>query len=114
MDEQTRQLRDAVLEATEAALEAQLRAVRTLRRAEPAAKPKKEQGRSQVDMAFDILRASAEPLHVSAIIDKIEQRFGVRVDRESLVSALSKRVARRDRFCRVGRNVFGAIRAEEV
>jgi len=48
-------------------------------------------------------------MHVSALIEGIHRRFGVSVDRESLVSALSKRVARQDRFRRVGRNVFGVI-----
>jgi hypothetical protein len=111
MDEEGRQVRDAVLETTEAVLEAQLRAVRALRRGEPSAKRSGEprvRGRSQVDMAFDILHSSG-PLHVKVLIERIAERFGTQVDRESLVSALSKRVAREDRFCRVGRNVFDVI-----
>jgi len=46
-------------------------------------------------------------LHVSEIIERIEQRHGQRVDRESLVSALVKKVQRGDRFVRTDKNVFG-------
>ena len=105
-------IRDTILEAVEECLDAQLRAVRSLRRAEPQgreaavqAKGPKE-SRSQVDMAYDILTEAAQPLHVSEILSRIKTRFGCQIDRESLVSALTKRVARADRFVRTGKNTF--------
>jgi len=61
---------------------------------------------SQIDMAEDILARAKEPLHISRIIDEIERIHGVRLDRESLVSALSKRVVREDRFMRTDKNTF--------
>jgi hypothetical protein len=61
---------------------------------------------SQVDMAFDILKKARSPLHVSQILDRIHTQFGVRVDRESLVSSLTKKVARGDRFLRPEKNTF--------
>lgn len=113
MDEQSGQVREAVLEVTEQVLEAQLRAVRSLRR--EGVKPEKQprQGMSQLDMAFDILASSDAPKHVNDIIAGIAERFGSKVDRESLVSALSKRVARKDRFYRDAPNVFGLIKGGE-
>jgi hypothetical protein len=57
-------------------------------------------------MAFDILKKARSPLHVSEIIDRIQAQFGEAVDRESLVSALSKKVARQDRFLRSEKNTF--------
>jgi hypothetical protein len=45
-------------------------------------------------------------LHVSEIITDIERIHGVKVDRESLVSALTKKVVRKDRFVRTGKNTF--------
>ncbi len=100
-------LKDIVLSTIEASLDAQLRAVRRLRtqpdRAESTRQPK---SMSQVDMAFDILARSRAPLHVSEIIDRIQKHFGVSVDRESLVSSLSKKVARKDRFLRPEKNTF--------
>jgi len=49
-------------------------------------------------MAFDILKKARSPLHVSDFLERIQSHFGVSVDRESLVSSLSKKVARSDRF----------------
>jgi len=100
-------LKDVILGAFEASLDAQLRAVRRLRRGEPPAAARRPKGRSQVDMAFDILKSARAPLHVAAILSRIEARFGVAVDRESLVSSLTKKVARGDRFVRTEKNTFG-------
>jgi len=57
-------------------------------------------------MAYDILRKSRSPLHVSELLDRIRASFGVSVDRESLVSSLSKKIARGDRFLRTAKNTF--------
>jgi hypothetical protein len=82
-------IRDVVISAFEASLEAQLRAIRRLRQGQTEeVQPRPKKGRSQVDMAYDI------------------PQFGVVVDRESLVSSLSKKVARQDRFLRPEKNTF--------
>ena len=99
--------KDVILSVFEASLEAQLRAVRRLRQGEQdPAKPRRRKGLSQVDMAFDILKKARSPLHISAILDRIQSQFGVTVDRESLVSSLTKKVARGDRFLRPEKNTF--------
>lgn len=99
--------RDLILSVFEASLEAQLRAVRRLRHGETVpAEPCPRKGLSQVDMAFDILKKARIPLHVSEILDRINTQFGVTVDRESLVSSLTKKVARNDRFLRPEKNTF--------
>jgi hypothetical protein len=100
-------LKDSILSVFEASLEAQLRAVRRLRQGSTPAVPRPRKGLSQVDMAFDILKKARTPLHVSEILSRIEASFGVLVDRESLVSSLSKKVARGDRFLRSEKNTFG-------
>jgi hypothetical protein len=100
-------LKDLFLSTFEASLEAQLRAVRRLRHPETSARETRpRKGLSQVDMAFDILKKARTPLHVSEILDRIQTQFGVTVDRESLVSSLSKKVARSDRFLRPQKNTF--------
>jgi hypothetical protein len=105
-------LKDSVLAIFEASLEAQLRAVRRLRQGDVATpKPTRVQGRSQVDMAYDILKKARSPLHVSQLLDRIHSSFGVSIDRESLVSSLTKKVARQDRFLRTDKNTF-ALRPE--
>ena len=105
-------LKDSILSIFEASLDAQLRAVRRLRRGSPApAPPPRRASLSQVDMAFDILKKARTPLHVSVLLDRIHATFHVTVDRESLVSSLTKKVARSDRFLRTGKNTF-ALRPE--
>jgi hypothetical protein len=104
--------RDLILGVFEASLEAQLRAVRRLRHGETApAELRPRKGLSQVDMAFDILKRARTPLHISDILDRINTQFGVTVDRESLVSSLTKKVARNDRFLRPEKNTF-ALKSE--
>jgi hypothetical protein len=39
----------------------------------------------------------------------VQQIHGVGLDRESIVSSLTKKVHRRDRFCRTAPNTFGLI-----
>ena len=104
--------RDLILSIFEAYLDAQLRAVRRLRTAAPESpQPRPHKSLSQVDMAFNILKNARSPLHVSAILERIRAHFGVSVDRESLVSSLTKKVARGDRFLRTEKNTF-ALRPE--
>jgi len=100
-------MRDTVLETVEACLDAQLRAVRRVRRSggEPAP-PRAKKRMSQVEMAYDILNKARKPLHVTELLERIEKAFQVSVDRESLVSSLTKKVMRGDRFVRTDRNTF--------
>jgi hypothetical protein len=100
--------KDLILSVFESSLEAQLRAVRRLRQGEPAARAEAghRQSLSQVDMALDILKKARSPLHISEILDRIQTQFGVTIDRESLVSSLTKKVARGDRFLRPEKNTF--------
>jgi hypothetical protein len=105
-------VRDAILGALEASLDAQLRAMRRLRRGDPTqprAHPRR--GRSQVDMAYDVLKKAGGPLHISEILARIQSTFRVTIDRESLVSSLTKKVMRGDRFVRTARSTFG-LRSE--
>jgi hypothetical protein len=99
-------LKDIVLSVFEESLEAQLRAVRRLRQPRAADELPRSKSMSQVDMAYDILTKARGPLHVSEILERIQAQFGVSVDRESLVSSLSKKVAREDRFLRPEKNTF--------
>ena len=86
-------VRDVLLSTFEESLDAQLRAVRRLRR-KSASRPKSPSpaGLSQVDMAFDILSDAASPLHVSDLIERIHRRFGRRLDREGWPRRCRKRL----------------------
>ena len=101
-------LKESILILFEASLEAQLRAVRRLRKGDKTPLPPgRKKGPSQVDMAYDVLKKARSPLHVSILLDRIHSAFGATVDRESLVSSLTKKVARQDRFLRTEKNTFG-------
>ena len=110
-------LRDAILDITETLLQSQITAIKALRRARAPTPPVGEgapattarKGRySQIDVAFDILSQAGSPMHVNDIIAKALS-LGHRFDRESLVSALTKRVQRADRFTRSAPNTFALI-----
>ena len=103
--------RDDVLQAFEMALETQLRAVRRLRgRRTPA---RRARGLSNIDMAFSVLRRAKAPLHVDDLIVAIAQAHGVQPARDSLVSALSKKVVAGDRFEKPAPNTF-ALRPDAL
>jgi hypothetical protein len=57
-------------------------------------------------MAYDVLKKARTPLHISDLLARIKTSFSVHVDRESLVSSLTKKVARGDRFLRTAKNTF--------
>ena len=109
MDE--KQIKTAVLDAFEVSLDAQLRAIRRLKQDKGSTKVgRARKGMSQVDMAYDILQRAHGPLHVGEILDRIASVHGQRLDRESLVSALVKKVQRQDRFIRTDKNVFALLK----
>lgn len=108
--------RDDLLEILEAVSRAQLRTIRRLMLS-PKSKAKtaaRAGGRaSGMDMVTDILQREARPLHITDILAAVQKRFGVELDRESVVSAMSKRVARQDRFMRTAPNTFALIPERE-
>jgi hypothetical protein len=106
VDKDTNDIERAVLNAFEIALDAQLKAIRRLKSSGPEEK-RERKSMSQVDMVYDVLRRAGKTLHISEILDRVEKSFGQRLDRESVVSSLVKKVQRQDRFVRTDKNVFG-------
>ena len=98
-------IEQAVLNAFEIALDAQLRAIRRAK-SKTTARPTREKRTSQLDMVQDVLRRAGKPLHISEILDRVEKLHGRRLDRESVVSSLVKKIARGERFLRTDKNVF--------
>ena len=98
---------DGLLSLYESLLSAQLRVVRQLKTPK-STKVRKEtpKGMSNINMAIDILRKTPKPLHVSEIIAQVKTKYGVTVDRESLVSALVKKMHRQPGLSRTAPNTF--------
>src|SRR4030042_5110433 len=85
----------------------QLRTVRQLKSPKPQkAKRRVDKGMSNMDMAIDILRRAQRPLHISEIIAQVKTKYAVTLDRESLVSALVKKLHRRQGLSRSAPNTF--------
>ncbi len=106
-------LRDDLIDVLEAISKAQLKALRRMRGSTgsevPSADAKGSERMSHTDMVHSILTAAGRPMHISEILSLLSKRYGVSLDRESVVSALSKRVARKDRFVRTAPNTFSVL-----
>jgi len=91
MDE--KKVPEEVLFLHEELLKAQLQVIRRLRGpAEERVKLRESKGRSNMSIVLDLLKSSKKPLHVSDIITQAKERYDRVLDRESLVSALVKKV----------------------
>lgn len=91
----------------ESLFSAQLRTVRQLKSPKPKkVKERENKSMSNMDMALDILRRAQRPLHISEIIAQVKAKYGVALDRESLVSALVKKVHRHQELSRTAPNTF--------
>ena len=106
-------VRDEILSAFELSLETQLRAIRRLRGRQSGRERPGPKGLSNIDMSVEVLRRAKAPLHVDDLIVALAQAYGVQPARDSLVSALSKKVAAGDRFEKTAPNTFG-LRADAL
>jgi hypothetical protein len=90
-------------------LKAQLGVIRGyLRSEDPGGRERKaSQRKSQMGMITDILSSAGTPQHVAEIMRQAKERYGVDLDRESVVSALTKKVKKGVAFVRTGPNTFG-------
>lgn len=101
-----------ILEVLDRVLSAALREVRSVRARQPApelgpsAEVAAETRKSQTGLCIDILTEAGRPLHIGALLSALEAR-GVRTTRESLASAISKKLKPLGAFVRTGRNTFG-------
>ncbi len=91
-------------------LKSQLKAVREILKEDKALdrKPRKK-GRSQLNIIYDILLAVQQPMHVTDIIARAKKDFNVDLDRESIVSALTKKVKSGKMFKRMKPNTFAIL-----
>lgn len=92
-------------------LKAQLSVIRNhLRNTEPGGyerKSSESKSISHISIITDVLAAEGTPLHVSEIIRLVNEQHGITLDRESVVSALTKKVKKGVMFIRTGPNTFG-------
>ena len=105
--------RNDLIDVLEAVSKAQLKALRRLRRSPKPLLTLDAKGAvkrmSYIKIVQDILLRAGRPLHINEILAQAAKDHALELDRESIVSALAKRVARRDRFIRTAPNTFGLL-----
>ena len=96
---------DNYLEIQRELLQAQLRVVyRFQRKALPHGQKRKRT--SNLTIVEDILQNSDQPLHISKIIQIAQKDYSVNLERDSIVSALIKKINSGKMFLRVAPNTF--------
>jgi len=71
-----------------------------------AVQPKPKKRTSKIEIAENVLRIAGRPLHVSEIINLAHRDFQVSLDRDSIVSAILKKVTAGKSFIRTAPNTF--------
>lgn len=98
----------------ESLLKSQLKVIRQFLKKEEMPKfMPRGKGRSQMSVIHDILLSSQKPLHVTDIIDLAKKNFNMDLDRESIVSAITKKVKSGRMFERVAPNTFTILKKPE-
>jgi len=102
--------REQLLDILESTAHAQLRALRTFRPTKPRGRrPPDQKGKSKIAIVEDVLKTAPGPLHIHDILTQAQQRFRRKLSRESLVSALTKKVLDHHTFTRTAPNTFDLL-----
>ena len=96
---------EKLIELQKELLQAQLKVIQSYQQKSPE-QPKKIKRTSKLDIVKDLLSTSKEPLHISKIIRLARDEYNVTLERDSVVSALAKKIKAGDRFVRVAPNTF--------
>ena len=98
----------------ESLLKSQLKVIRQFLKKEGVPKfMPRGKGRSQMSVIHDILISSQKPRHVTDIIALAKKNFNMDLDRESIVSAITKKVKSGRMFERVAPNTFTILKKPE-
>lgn len=61
---------------------------------------------SKLGIVEDILKLSGKPLHISQIIEIAKNEYNITLERDSIVSAITKKIKNNKQFTRVAPNTF--------
>ena len=96
---------DKIIEFYRELLQSQLKVVYRYQRQSPQLKIKLKRT-SNLDIVEDILAASNQPLHISKIIEIAKHDYNLTLERDSIVSAIIKKIRSGVRFERIAPNTF--------
>lgn len=97
---------DKLLELQKELLQSQLKTIYRYQQKIPHDK-KKSKRMSNLDIVEEILVSSGKPLHISKIIEFAQNNYQIKIERDSIVSSLIKKINAGKRFVRVAPNTFG-------
>jgi hypothetical protein len=80
--------------------------LKIINRFQKAVEPKPKKRTSKIEIARNVLHIAGRPLHVSEIIRLAQRDFQVALDRDSIVSAILKKVNADKLFTRTAPNTF--------
>ena len=80
--------------------------LKIINRFQKAVEPKPIKRTSKIEIAKNVLRIAGRPVHVSEIIQLAQRDFQVTLDRDSIVSAILKKVNAGKSFIRTAPNTF--------
>ena len=80
--------------------------LKIINRFQKAVQPKQKKRTSKIEIARNVLHIAGRPLHVSEIIRLAQRDFQVALDRDSIVSAILKKVNAGKSFIRTAPNTF--------
>ena len=80
--------------------------LKIINRFQKGVQPKPKKRTSNIEIVENILRIAGRPLHVSEIIQLAERDFQAALDRDSIVSAILKKVNTGKSFIRTAPNTF--------
>ena len=101
--------REDLLDILEESTHAQLRALRLLRGSKRGRPKGPAKSQSNIDVVIDILTKEKGPLHLDEILRRAEHLYHRPLRRESLVSALTKKVLDHHTFTRTAPNTFDLL-----
>ena len=96
---------DKIVQFQRDLLQSQLKIIRRYQQQSPQFK-KQPKRTSKLDIVEDILLSANQPLHISKIIEAAKNDYDLILQRDSIVSALLKKIQAGQRFVRVAPNTF--------
>jgi len=104
-------LKKYMLEIEAVKLKAQLKAINKMM-PENEIVPVIKQSKSGISIVYDILQEENIPLHINDIIHLAKEKYDIVLDRESIVSAIIKKIRKNEKFIRTGKNTFALLKKE--
>ena len=80
--------------------------LKTINRLQKGLRPKPIKRTSKADVVEHVLKIAGRPLHISEIIQLANRDFQIKLERDSIVSILIKKIKAGQRFIRTAPNTF--------